>query len=210
MRVVRRIPAVLISIGAAVMLVLTGCTKPTANSQQLTSQSSQTSQAAASRESKQAYYYDSLAAADRKKIAFAFKANEDSTGHQEVGVPYNVNMAVRNMTDKTIKFDQRDFLVYLDSHHKSNSARSGELVLKPGETTTVHNLFKGVGGQSFVGGGMFVYLNSQLPLAYTYQAFMRDGVTSANLKDQKVIDINNPQPQEDETSSAASDSDDDD
>lgn len=153
-------------------------------------------------------YYTDLSKADRAKLIFAFKANEDSTGDPTPGEDDTIRMAVTNRTNKIVQFDRSKFMIFEDAEDKKVSKLTGLLTVRPGETKKVTEIFSHVNDQYLVGAGIFLYLNQHYPLAYTYYAFRKDGVTSANLKDKKLIKINTPH-QESQSSSASSDDSDD-
>lgn len=179
--------------------ILTGC--------QLIHQTGTQNSTATSKTSKQnssEVYYTDLSKADRAKFNFAFKATEDSAGAPNPSEEDTIRMAVTNHTNRIVQFDRSKFMIFQDAEHKKVSKLTGLLTVKPGETRKITEIFDHVNDQFLVSSGIFLYLNQHYPLAYTYYAFRKDGVTSANLKDKKLIKINTPH-QESQSSSASSD-----
>lgn len=177
------------------VFVLTGCQLIHKNETQKSTDTSKISKQTVSE-----VYYTDLSKADRAKFNFAFKATEDSTGAPNPGEEDTIRMAVTNHTNKIVQFDRSKFMIFADAEHKKVSKLTGLLTVKPGETKKITEIFDHVNGQFLVGAGIFLYLNQHYPLAYTYYAFRKDGVTSANLTDKKLIKINTPHQESQESS----------
>ncbi|AKP67811.1 hypothetical protein [Companilactobacillus ginsenosidimutans] len=149
-------------VGLVVLLVLSGCSADNSNSSNNSSNKSTTTKSASTK------YYQNLSKADKKNVKFTFKQAQDETSDNIADPVFIVSMTVNNKTDKSIKFDLSKFIVYADETHKTTSAKSGTLTLKPGRKKEVNQLFEGVGEQSLVGGGSyFIYLNLDNKLADT-------------------------------------------
>ncbi len=145
--------------------------------------------------------YISLPTAERAKVIFAFKGIQDTGSTDTSGKTGTVSMTVTNHTRKSVRFDRSKFTISAPANANVTSRLTGAFNVKPGKTRQIHNIFSHVNTQYFVSAGTFLYLDQHYPLAYTYNTFSDDGVTSANLKDKKVVAINTPQAAQSQESS---------
>lgn len=145
--------------------------------------------------------YISLPTAERAKVIFAFKGIQDTGSTDTSGETGTVSMTVTNHTRKSIRFDRSKFKISAPANANVASKLTGFFNVKPGKTRQIHNIFNHVNTQYFISAGTFLYLDQHYPLAYTYNTFSDDGVTSANLKDKKVIAINTPHAAQNQESS---------
>lgn len=111
-------------------------------------------------------FYDELSKKDKRNMKFKFTEAEDETADNFADPVYVLSMKVTNKTKKVVKFDKSKFIVYTSPQTKFQSVKSGTLVVKPGQTKKIHQLFEGVAEQSLVGSGSeFIYLNKDNRLA---------------------------------------------
>jgi len=111
-------------------------------------------------------FYDNLSDKNKKSIKFEFKEAQDETQDNTADPVYVVSMRVTNKTKKNVKFDKSKFLIFVTEQVKFKSSANGTLVVKPGKSATLHQLFENVAEQALVGGGSeFIYLNKDNKLA---------------------------------------------
>jgi len=139
------------------ILLITGCSK-----KPLSSKSTITS----SQQQIVTKYYQNLSNADKKKLKFKFREDQDETKDNYADMVYDISVKITNNTDKIVKFDKSKFLVFSTEQTKFPATKTGILTLKPGQTKEVNQLIDGVGEQSLIGGGSyFIYLNKNNKLA---------------------------------------------
>ncbi|WP_300558303.1 hypothetical protein [Companilactobacillus sp.] len=149
----------ILTVVAAAALLVTGCSNTA-------SKSTRQNDTKTTRTTSESSFYDSLSAKDKKNLQFKFREAQDETADNKADPVYVVSMKVTNKTDKTVKFDQSKFLIFVNEETKFTSAKTGTLTLKPGQSKTVNQLFENVAEQALVGGGsQFLYLNKDNKLA---------------------------------------------
>jgi outer membrane murein-binding lipoprotein Lpp len=149
----------ILTVVAAAALLVTGCSNTA-------SKSTRQNETKTTRTTSESSFYDSLSAKDKKNLKFKFREAQDETADNKADPVYVVSMKVTNKTDKTVKFDQSKFLIFVNEETKFTSAKTGTLTLKPGQSKTVNQLFENVAEQALVGGGsQFLYLNKDNKLA---------------------------------------------
>ncbi|AVK63388.1 hypothetical protein C5Z26_04400 [Lactobacillus sp. CBA3606] len=132
-------------------------------------------------------YYQNLTKADKAKVNFKFKLDQDETKDNYADPVYVVSMKVTNRSKKTIKFNRTKFVFILNDDKKLSKKR-GVLKVKAGQTESVDQLFTTIPEQSTLGDGIIEYLNKTNKLAY---ADFKNGVAkSSNLKNKKLIAAN--------------------
>ncbi|WP_461223816.1 hypothetical protein [Lacticaseibacillus suihuaensis] len=136
--------------------------------------------------------YHQLPKVDRDKVFFRFKATQDSSeatsGTNGQGdSPCFVDMEVTNKTEKKVTLDTSKILLYESQEDPEKPEVSKTLIIAPGKSKMIERIFDNMNPQYFVGGGTFIYLSNEFPLAYTYMAFKGNGSTSDSLKDKEAI-----------------------
>ncbi|WP_262316796.1 hypothetical protein [Lacticaseibacillus parakribbianus] len=180
------------------LILLAGCSAHRTSNAEKLRQASQSSEpklvhkkSSARRETKTVSYHQ-LSKVDRDKVFFRFKATQDSSeatsGTNGQGdSPCFVDMEVTNKTEKKVTLDTSKILLYESQQDPEKPAVSKTLTIAPGKSKMVERIFDNMNPQYFVGGGTFIYLSNEFPLAYTYMAFKGNGSTSDSLKDKEVI-----------------------
>lgn len=104
--------------------------------------------------------YNKLSNKEKQNVQFEFnlQENEDADAPDPV---YNINMKIKNNTDKKISFNEGKLSYNLEGY-KANSKKSETIVIEPKETKNVKNIFKNINEQATVGGAVINYDGKQL------------------------------------------------
>ncbi|WP_262316145.1 hypothetical protein [Lacticaseibacillus parakribbianus] len=183
------------------IILIAGCSAHRASNAEKLQQASRSSESklvhkrsSAKKETK-AVSYHQLSKVDRDKVFFRFKATQDSSeatsGTNGQGdSPCFVDMEITNKTEKKVTLDTSKILLYESQQDPEKPAVSKILTIAPGKSKMVERIFDNMNPQYFVGGGTFIYLSNEFPLAYTYMAFKGNGSTSDSLKNKEAIEHN--------------------
>lgn len=104
--------------------------------------------------------YNKLSNKEKQNVQFEFNLQENKDADAPDPV-YNINMKIKNNTDKKISFNEGKLTYNLEGY-KANSKKSETIVIEPKETKTVKNIFKNIDEQATVGGAVINYDGKQL------------------------------------------------
>ncbi|MCT2918737.1 zinc ribbon domain-containing protein [Limosilactobacillus fermentum] len=104
--------------------------------------------------------YNKLSNREKQNVQFEFNLQENKDADAPDPV-YNINMKIKNNTDKKISFNEGKLTYNLEGY-KANSKKSETIVIEPKETKTVKNIFKNINEQATVGGAVINYDGKQL------------------------------------------------
>ncbi|MGS6025838.1 zinc-ribbon domain-containing protein [Limosilactobacillus fermentum] len=104
--------------------------------------------------------YNKLSNKEKQNVQFEFNLQENKDADAPDPV-YNINMKIKNNTDKKISFNEGKLTYNLEGY-KANSKKSEIIVIEPKETKTVKNIFKNINEQATVGGAVINYDGKQL------------------------------------------------
>ncbi|MGR5573293.1 zinc-ribbon domain-containing protein [Limosilactobacillus fermentum] len=104
--------------------------------------------------------YNKLSNKEKQNVQFEFNLQENKDADAPDPV-YNINMKIKNNTDKKISFNEGKLTYNLEGY-KANSKKSETIVIEPKETKTVKNIFKNINEQATVGGAVINYDGKQL------------------------------------------------
>ncbi|GIC74186.1 hypothetical protein LFLT20_11900 [Limosilactobacillus fermentum] len=107
--------------------------------------------------------YNKLSNKEKQNVQFEFNLQENKDADAPDPV-YNINMKIKNNTDKKISFNEGKLTYNLEGceGYKANSKKSETIVIEPKETKTVKNIFKNIDEQVTVGGAVINYDGKQL------------------------------------------------
>ncbi|RRG11044.1 MAG: hypothetical protein DUD32_03670 [Lactobacillus sp.] len=155
--------------------------------------------------------YEKLSSTDRKKVHFTFKAKRATDSKAETafnnggGILYNINVQIKNNTDKNISFDESQFKLHgLDESQNANSKLSDGVTIKTNTSKTIETMFKHVGDQQVVPGYAYFEYLGKYKLAYIDSKLTASGSKSDNVDNQKLIDTFNGSSSDDASSSSES------
>lgn len=142
--------------------------------------------------------YEKLSDTDRKKIHFKFKANRATDEKAETefnnggGLLYNINLQIKNNTDKNVSFDESQFELHgVDESADASSRLSNSITVKTNTSKTIKTMFKHVGDQQVVPGYAYFEYLGKYQLAYVDSKLTAGGSKSTNVDNQKLIDTFN-------------------
>lgn len=157
----------------------------------------QTASSSSSNTSKQGTIaYQSMSSDDRQHLIFDFQVIPDASGNTNPNIPSEMQVVaqIHNNSNKRVVFDLSKFMIVVPGYVK-NSDKTGKIKIDPNKEFDVGSLFVDVNAQAFVSAGAFCYDNNDLKLAYTYLASGNGDVTSANLTNTQIIEINRAEDQ---------------
>lgn len=140
-----------IVVGLMSALLLAGCSSNNSSSSNSNGNSSIS-------KSESSTAYQKLSSNDKKNVEF--KVTKDGSDGDDEDSDFDLSMKITNKTKKTIKFDKSKFNLLINGEKKASSDEKGTLVIKPGEHSTIKEIFEDVSGSILKSSGLTIqYLN---------------------------------------------------